>query len=391
MKHQKKILLLGSGELGKELVISAQRLGVYTIAVDRYANAPAHQVAHEAHVIDMLDGAVLKSLIRRLKPDFIVPEIEAIRTEALLELESEGFHVVPSAKAVNLTMNRDKIRDFAHEKLKLKTAKYAYAHSLEEMEMAAEHVGFPCVIKPVMSSSGKGQSIAKNKKQLALSWHLAMSHKRGDQSQVIVEEFIRFDFEITLLTVRQGARTLFCPVIGHRQERGDYQESWQPQRMPVKLLRQAQAMAKKVTSALGGNGLFGVEFFVRGAEVFFSELSPRPHDTGMVTMITQDLNEFDLHLRAFLNLPIPEIRCHGAGASGVILAGGKLKDSSASYLVRGVEKILQSKSAQVRIFGKQELKPFRRMGVILVGGANEKKALSTVKRLRKMASVIESS
>ncbi len=387
MANSKKILLLGSGELGKELVISAQRLGVYTIAVDRYANAPAHQVAHESHVIDMLDGKALRALIRKLKPDFIVPEIEAIRTEALVELEAEGFHVVPSAKAVNLTMNRDKIRDFASRELKIKTARYAYAYSLAELAVGAAKVGFPCVIKPVMSSSGKGQSVAKTAKDLAGCWALAMAQKRGDQTQVIVEEFIRFDYEITLLTIQQGKKTLFCPAIGHRQERGDYQESWQPQRMSPKLLRQAQAMAKKVTRALGGSGLFGVEFFVRGSEIFFSELSPRPHDTGMVTMITQDLNEFDLHLRAFLNLPIPEIRLLGAGASGVILAPENVSEPTDGHFVKGVEKILQTKSAQVRLFGKPEAKPFRRMGVILVTGANEKRALHQVKRLRKLASV----
>ncbi len=378
-----KILLLGSGELGKELVLSAQRLGIHTIAVDKYANAPAHHVADECFVIDMLDGAALKKLVKRTKPDFIVPEIEAIRTEALRDLEKQGFAVVPSAKAVDLTMNRDKIRNFAREKLGLKTAKYAYADNLLDVQRQAKKIGFPCVIKPIMSSSGKGQTVAKSFADVKNSWKAAMKLKRGDQMRVIVEEFIAFDFEITLLTVRQNNKTYFCAPIGHRQEGGDFQESWQPQKMNPKVLKEAQNMAAKITAKLGGNGLFGVEFFVKGKQVYFSELSPRPHDTGMVTMVTQDLSEFDLHLRAFLGLPIPGINLLCSGASAALLAPAKMSETK-QYKILGINRALRAKNSQIRIFGKPLLKPLRRMGLLLVSGDSTKTALKQVKSLRKM-------
>jgi len=308
MQETKKIMLLGAGELGKEFTIAAQRLGLHVIAVDRYPNAPAMQVADQFEVIDMLDGEQLATIVARHNPHIIVPEIEAIRTEKLAEFEKQGVQVVPTAKAVYLTMNRDAIRDTAASKLKLRTARYAYAHSLEEMRLACAKIGFPNVIKPVMSSSGKGQSVCKNANGVDHSWNYAIAGMRGDTQKVIVEEFIKFESEITLLTIKQKkGPTLFVAPIGHRQERGDYMESWIPAAITPKQLKDAQRMAKKVTDYLGGAGLFGVEFFLTKKEVIFSELSPRPHDTGMVTLVSQNLSEFDLHLRAVLGLPIPEI------------------------------------------------------------------------------------
>lgn len=383
--------MLGSGELGKEVVISAKRLGCRVVAIDSYAGAPAMQVADAFEVVNMLDGDALESAIRRhIGPGpgaFIVPEIEAIRTQRLIELERGGFSVVPSANAAHLTMNRDAIRDLAANQLKLPTAKFAYAGSADELREAVlaqrtHAIGLPCVIKPVMSSSGKGQSVARTPMQLDEAWEYALSAMRGDTRRVIVEEFIDFDYEITLLTVRQRAvvagkklseakRTLFCPVIGHRQERGDYQESWMPCAMPPALVRKAQAMARKITSAIAGPngaGIFGVEFFVqkanRGkpARVIFSELSPRPHDTGMVTLIGQDLSEFDLHVRAILGLPIPAIRAEKAAASAVILATG---ESSSEPSYDGVDRALSHKNVDVRIFGKPSTREYRRMGVAL--------------------------
>jgi len=364
---QKKIMLLGSGELGKEFVISAQRMGLYVVAVDRYAGAPAMQVADEYEVLDMLNGDRLEALVKKHKPQIIVPEIEAIRTEKLKDFEDQGIQVVPTAKATHLTMNRDAIRDLASKKLKLKTAKFAYATEFTEMLEVSREIGFPCVAKPVMSSSGKGQSVVKNADGLLAAWEYAVQGMRGDKQKIIVEEFIRFESEITLLTIKQKkGPTLFVQPIGHRQERGDYQESWLPARITPAQLKKAQGMAKKVTDALGGSGLFGVEFFLTKKEIYFSELSPRPHDTGMVTLISQNLTEFDLHLRAILGFPIPEIQYFGPSASAVILAS---KDSN-NFEFRGIEKALAVKGTDVRIFGKPETRPYRRMAVALARGKN---------------------
>lgn len=360
-----KLLLLGSGELGKEFAIAAQRLGLHVVAVDRYAGAPAMQVADEFEVIDMLNSHDLETVVAKHKPQIIVPEIEAIRTEKLLEFERSGLTVTPSAKAAHLTMNRDAIRDVASKKLKLKTAKFAYASTLEELRTESQNIGFPCVIKPVMSSSGKGQSVAKATQDIEKSWNFAIQGMRGDKIKIIVEEFINFDFEVTLLTIKQKkGPTLFVSPIGHRQERGDYQESWMPAKMTSGQIKKMKLMAKKVTDHLGGAGLFGVEFFVRKNEVFFSELSPRPHDTGMVTLASQDLSEFDLHLRAVLGLPIPEITYWGPAASAVILADFE----SENFEIRGLDQALKVKNSDVRIFGKPSTKKFRRMGVAISRG-----------------------
>lgn len=358
-------MLLGAGELGKEFVIAAKRLGLYVIAVDRYKGAPAMQVADEYEVIDMLSALDLERVVNKHKPKIVVPEIEAIRTEKLLEFETRGIQVTPSAKAAHLTMNRDAIRDAAANTLKLKTAKFAYAESQAELQWASDDIGYPNVVKPVMSSSGKGQSVVHKSEDVAKAWRYAVEGMRGDKAKVIVEEFIKFDYEITLLTIKQKkGPTLFVAPIGHRQERGDYQESWIPAKMGKDQLAKAQRMAKKVTDHLGGAGIFGVEFFVAGKEVYFSELSPRPHDTGMVTLISQDLSEFDLHLRAVLGLPIPEINYWGASASAVILAD---RDSE-SYKIEGVAEALKMKGSDVRLFGKPNTRKFRRMGVALARG-----------------------
>ncbi len=361
----KKILLLGSGELGKEFVISAKRLGCYVVACDSYAGAPAMQVADEFCVFSMLDETALRAAIAQHQPDLIVPEIEAIRTEVLLQVEQEGFEVIPSARAANLTMNRDRIRDVAVG-LGVRTAKFSYADTAAELLAKATEIGFPVVIKPVMSSSGKGQSVAKTAADIATCWDYACAGMRGDRQKVIVEEFIHFDFEITLLTIRQrNGQTLFCEPIGHVQERGDYQYSWQPQPMQAHYLKAAQDMAEKVTTDLGGAGLFGVEFFVTANEVIFSELSPRPHDTGMVTLISQNLSEFDLHARAILGLPIPQIDCT-EGASAVVLATQDGKDPQYS----GIEAALSEPGVDVRIFGKPTTRPYRRMAGALAKGPN---------------------
>ena len=356
----KKILLLGSGELGKEFTISAKRLGCHVIACDHYKNAPAMQVADEYQIFDMLDGEKLSKIIDEVKPDLIVPEVEAIRTEILIEKEKQGFVVVPSAKATNLTMNRDKIRDRAVE-LGLRTAKYAYAETEEQLLTEAKKINFPVVIKPVMSSSGKGQSVAKDESEIKNSWKYAIEGMRGDRKRVIVEEFIDFAYEITLLTIKQHVGpTLFCKSIGHVQERGDYQWSWQPG--PNDSESAAQQMAKKITDDLGGAGIFGVEFFItKSGEVIFSELSPRPHDTGMVTMYTQDLSEFDLHARAILGLPIPEITIVRPGASHVVLA----KKESTTFSFSGIEDALSIPGVEVRVFGKPSTRVNRRMAVVL--------------------------
>jgi len=356
-----KIMLLGSGELGKELTISLKRLGHYVIACDNYNKAPAMQVADERDVFDMLDATLLKQRIEFFKPDYIVPEVEAIRTETLLEAEKNGYTVVPSARAVNLTMNRDRIRDRAAE-LGLRTAKFEYAENLDELKISAKNIGFPVVVKPVMSSSGKGQSICKKIGDANKCWEYAISNMRGDRQRVIVEEFIEFDYEITLLTIRdKKGYTEFCPPIGHVQERGDYQYSWQPHEMSDSLLKDAKEMAKTITEDLGGAGIFGVEFFVRGDEVIFSELSPRPHDTGMVTLLTQNLSEFDLHARAFLGLPWPNIKLtQPEGASHVVLS----KIECENFEIKGVDRALEI-ADDVRVFGKPTTRKNRRMAVVL--------------------------
>ncbi len=359
---RKKILLLGSGELGKELVIALQRLGQYVIAVDSYEDAPAMQVAHENEVIDMLNGKELDRLVAKHDPDLIVPEVEAIRTERFYEYEKEDYTVVPSAKAANYTMNRKSIRDLAAKELGLKTAKFTYASNLEELKEGIKSIGLPCVIKPLMSSSGKGQSVIKTEEEIKAAWDYSQTGRTG-KSDIIIEEFINFHTEITVLTVTQHeAPTLFCPAIEHRQERGDYQESWQPSRISEADFKTACDMADKVTKALGGAGIWGVEFFVADDGVYFSELSPRPHDTGMTTMATQNLNEFELHARAILGLPIPEIKLKAVGASHVVLAHD---DNLHHPKITGVEKALKNPNIDVRVFGKPITRPYRRMAVAL--------------------------
>ena len=359
---KKKILLLGSGELGKEFVIAAKRLGQYVIAVDSYDDAPAQQVADEREVINMLDGNALDIIVEKHKPDLIVPEIEAIRTERFYDYESKGIQVVPSAKAANYTMNRKAIRDLAAKELGLRTAKYDYATTIEQFRAAVDAIGLPCVVKPLMSSSGKGQSVVKTEADIEKAWNYAMSGTRGDLMEVIVEEFIKFESEITLLTVTQkNGKTLFCPPIGHRQERGDYQESWMPHPMSNEHLNEAEEMADKVTRALSGYGIWGVEFFLAGNGVYFSELSPRPHDTGMVTLAnTLPLNEFELHLRAVLGLPIPDLSLQKTGASAVVLAS---KEGVPN--ITGVSEALSEPLVDVKVFGKPVTRPYRRMAVAL--------------------------
>ncbi len=370
MGHTATILLLGAGELGREFVISAKRLGAKVIACDAYDNAPAMQLADGREVFSMLDGDALRAIAEKHRPDFIVPEIEAIRTSVLAELESEGFSVVPSARAAQLTMNRDAIRDLAAGELGLATSRYRYAESLEAVREAAAFTGFPCVIKPVMSSSGKGQSTVKDAAGLEAAWDYAVAGMRGDRARVIVEAFVAFDYEITLLTVRHAGGVSFCPPIGHRQERGDYQESWQPAAMSAAALASAQAMARAVVDELGGHGLFGVEFFVCRDEVVFSELSPRPHDTGMVTLASQNLTEFDLHARAIMGLPVPaEIRARPA-ASAVILAD---RDSERPGY-GGLAAALAEDGTDLRIFAKPASRPYRRMGVALATAGSVEEA-----------------
>jgi phosphoribosylglycinamide formyltransferase 2 len=356
-----KVMLLGSGELGKEVVIEFQRLGVEVIAVDRYDHAPAMQVAHRSYTISMLDGKALRAIIEKEKPDYIVPEVEAIATDTLVELEKEGFTIIPSANATKLTMNREGIRTLAAAELKLQTSPYRFAGTKEEFISGVKGIGFPCVVKPVMSSSGKGQSVIKTPDDIDKAWQYAQEGGRSGGGRVIIEGFIDFDYEITLLTIRHKEGTSFCAPIGHRQEHGDYQESWQPHPMSKEAYGQACDIAGKVVDALGGIGIFGVEFFVKGDQVFFSELSPRPHDTGMVTMISQDLSEFALHVRAILGLPIPNIVQHGPSASSVILVKGKSKN----VVFTGLEKALMEPDTQLRLFGKPEVDGERRMGVCL--------------------------
>lgn len=374
MAFTAKLLLLGSGELGKEFVISAKRLGCHVIACDSYAGAPAMQVADEQEVFPMLDADRLRATIEKHRPDYIVPEVEAIRTEVLQEVEAQGFTVVPSARAAYMTMNRDRIREVAAVELGLRTSRYRYAESLDEVREGAAHTGFPCIIKPVMSSSGKGQSTARDAAGLEAAWDYAVANMRGDRRKVIVEEFVDFDYEITLLTVRTRDGVLFCPPIGHRQERGDYQESWQPTPMTDALLEDAKAMATRVVDNLGGYGIFGIEFFVTKDEVIFSELSPRPHDTGMVTLMSQNLTEFDLHIRAVLGLPITDIRLHGPTASAVVLAD---RDAE-SFRMDGIADALTlgrpGRDVDVRIFGKPTTRRNRRMAVALASGATADEA-----------------
>ena len=378
-----RVLMCGSGELGKEVVIELQRYGVEVIAVDRYANAPAMQVAHRSHVITMLDGDALREVIEKEQPDLIVPEIEAIATDTLIELESEGFTVIPTARAARLTMNREGIRRLAAEELGLKTSPYRFASNLEEYRAAVREIGVPCVIKPIMSSSGKGQSTVKNMADAEKSWTYAQEGARGGADAVIVEGFVDFDYEITLLTLRHEGGTSFCAPIGHRQVDGDYHESWQPQPMSEAALAESQRMGKAITDALGGRGIFGVELFVKGDDIYFSEVSPRPHDTGMVTMISQDLSEFALHARAILGLPVPNIKNHGPSASYVILVEGH--SQQVKYGNLGAS--LTAPDTQIRLFGKPEVQGERRMGVVLARGASLQKARKKAKAGAKAVSI----
>lgn len=375
-KSGKKAVLCGSGELGKEVAIELQRYGVEVVALDKYANAPAMHVAHSNHVFPMLDGDKLKSVIIEEKPDFIIPEIEAIATDKLVELEAEGYNVIPTAKATKLTMNREGIRRLAAETLGLPTSPYRFAATREEFDQALKEIGFPCVVKPVMSSSGHGQSVAKSPEDADRSWQISQEGGRAGSGKVIVEGFVDFDYEITLLTVRHCAGTTFVQPVGHHQVDGDYRESWQPQAMTPQAIQKAQAIAKAITDALGGYGIFGVELFVKGDDVIFSEVSPRPHDTGMVTMISQDMSEFALHARAILGLPVPEIKFYGPSASKAIVVEG----NSTEYEFENLDKVLEEPGVQIRIFGKPEIVGHRRLGVILATDNTVEEALAKAER-----------
>ena len=375
-KYGKKALLCGSGELGKEVAIELQRFGVQVVAVDKYENAPAMHVAHSHHVISMLDGAALKEIIEEEKPDYIIPEIEAIATDKLVELESEGFNVIPTAKAARITMNREGIRRLAAETLGLPTSRYRFASTREEFDAAVEEIGFPCVVKPVMSSSGHGQSTVRSVSDVDRAWHVSQEGGRAGSGKVIVEGFVDFDYEITLLTVRHCAGTTFLKPIGHHQVDGDYRESWQPQAMSPDALAKAEHIAGEITAALGGYGIFGVELFVKGDDVIFSEVSPRPHDTGMVTMISQDMSEFALHARAILGLPVPEVRFYGPSTSKAVVVEGNTRE----YEFCDLEKVLEEPGVQMRIFGKPEISGHRRLGVLLATADTVEEALAKVER-----------
>ena len=379
----KKALLCGSGELGKEVAIELQRYGIEVVALDKYANAPAMQVAHRSHVLPMLDGKKLREVIEAERPDYIIPEIEAIATATLVELEQEGYHVVPKARAAYLTMNREGIRRLAAEELGLPTSPYRFASTREEFEQAIAEIGMPCVVKPIMSSSGHGQSVVRTAQDIDNAWHCAQEGGRAGAGRVIVEGFVRFDYEITLLTVRHSAGTTFLNPIGHIQVDGDYRESWQPQAMSSAALAAAQDMARKVTDALGGYGIFGVEMFVCGDSVLFSEVSPRPHDTGMVTMISQDLSEFALHARALIGLPIPSVRFFGPSASRAIVVEG----DTDKVVFGNLEKVLEEEGVQIRIFGKPEVVGHRRLGVILATADTVEEARAKADRAYKKLAV----
>lgn len=372
----KKAMLLGSGELGKEVAIELQRYGVEVIACDKYANAPAMQIAHRSYVFNMLDGAALREVIEKEKPDHIIPEVEAIATDVLVELEKEGYNVTPTARAARLTMNREGIRRLAAEELGIKTSPYKFAETEEEFRKAIDEIGIPCVVKPIMSSSGHGQSTVKSPDQIDAAWREAQEGGRAGAGRVIVEGFVDFDYEITMLTVRSVAGTVCCQPVGHIQINGDYRYSWQPQPMSDKALESAKEIAKKVTDALGGYGIFGVELFIKGDEVIFSEVSPRPHDTGMVTMISQDLSEFGLHARALLGLPVSDVRFYGPSASRAIVVEGDTDKIEMCNL----EKVLEEPGVQIRIFGKPEIKGHRRMGVILATADSVEEARDKAER-----------
>ena len=379
-----KVLFCGAGELGKEVAIAMQRLGVEVVAVDRYANAPGMQVAHRAHVISMLDGEALRKVIEMEKPDYIVPEVEAIATDTLVELEKEGFTVIPTARATRLTMNREGIRRLAAEELGIETSPYRFASDRAEFDAAIKEIGIPCVVKPIMSSSGHGQSTIHTEADIDEAWRNAQEGGRAGAGKVIVEGFVDFDYEITQLTVRHAGGTSFLEPVGHHQVGGDYQESWQPQPMSAKAMEEARRIAGLVTGALGGRGIFGVELFIKGDKVLFSEVSPRPHDTGMVTMISQDLSQFDLHARAILGLPIPNIAFHGPSASKAIVADG----TSSSIAFEGVEEALTEPNTNIRLFGKPEIKGHRRLGVLLARGKDVEEAKEKVFRMREKVKVV---
>lgn len=373
---EKKAVLCGSGELGKEIAIELERYGVHVVAVDKYANAPAMQVAQSSHVLSMLDGDALAKMIEEENPDLVIPEVEAIATQKLIELEKKGYTVIPTAKATYLTMNREGIRRLAAEELGIPTSRYEFAQTEDEFNAAVERIGFPCVVKPVMSSSGHGQSVVRNESQVAEAWKISQEGGRAGGGKVIVEGFVDFDYEITLLTVRHCAGTTFLKPVGHHQVDGDYRESWQPQGMSAAAEKKAQEIAGKITDALGGYGIFGVELFVKGEDVIFSEVSPRPHDTGMVTMISQDMSEFALHARAVLGLPVPEVRFYGPSASKAIVVEG----DTTEYEFQNVDKVLEEPGVQVRFFGKPEIRGHRRVGVILATDETVEKALQKAER-----------
>lgn len=373
---EKKAVLCGSGELGKEIAIELERYGVHVVAVDKYANAPAMQVAQSSHVLSMLDGDALAKMIEEENPDLVIPEVEAIATQKLIELEKKGYTVIPTAKATYLTMNREGIRRLAAEELGIPTSRYEFAQTEDEFRAAVGRIGFPCVVKPVMSSSGHGQSVVRNESQVTEAWKISQEGGRAGGGKVIVEGFVDFDYEITLLTVRHCAGTTFLKPVGHHQVDGDYRESWQPQGMSAAAEKKAQEIAGKITDALGGYGIFGVELFVKGEDVIFSEVSPRPHDTGMVTMISQDMSEFALHARAVLGLPVPEVRFYGPSASKAIVVEG----DTTEYEFQDVDKVLEEPGVQVRFFGKPEIKGHRRVGVILATDETVEKALQKAER-----------